>query len=239
VSSCQGHHQGVSAPDPDSDSLGHVSPHVLMRRDDPRYQTLQKSYNANLHSWRCLWGLTCNETQAWSWVCGGFHDPCPRALTMAAATGASSGDDPIGDGPDELVEPDNVVRKLTDPQSLRGISEDDFLGLAKESGLKIAKMPSTAATGGRGWRAFDPADSSVNVFWEVGDPASRSSEVVHQGEYIKWQWRGNKEGFRVPGENNPNPNSGDTGSVPQIDNWKLPGVSDMPELPGSPDFPVE
>ncbi|MEU9207568.1 hypothetical protein AB0D27_06315 [Streptomyces sp. NPDC048415] len=55
---------------------------------------------------------------------------------------------------------------------------------------------------------------SVNVFYEVGDPANTSSERVHQGPYVKYRIKGaGKDGaVRVPLSGNPFPQ--EDGRVP-------------------------
>jgi hypothetical protein len=110
---------------------------------------------------------------------------------------------------------------------MRGASEEEVRELARSAGLSSEPMRPTAATGGRGTRYYDPAESSVNVFVEAGDPTL--SDPVHQGLYMKWQVRGaGKEGaVRVPLEGNPNPDSGHVGPAPRpIAEWGA-GAADI------------
>jgi hypothetical protein len=103
---------------------------------------------------------------------------------------------------------------------MRGATEDEVDALARSSGLQSAPMKPTSATGGRGTRYFDPADDTVQVMFEAGDPAQ--SDPVHQGPYLKYQVKGaGKAGaVRVPLDGNPNPNEGFTGSAPKtIAEW--------------------
>lgn len=53
--------------------------------------------------------------------------------------------------------------------------------------------------------------------WEKGDPASDPGDV-HQGFYFKWTVKlgGQKAEIRIPGEGNPNPDSGDAAPYPEL-----------------------
>jgi hypothetical protein len=158
----------------------------------------------------------CSEAVVWANICLSTHGLCSPDFEALVQTGTLLGDPFSGHGSAVLLTAIGGVRSLRDPQSMRGATEGEFLDLAKASGLKVDPMTPTAATGGRGWRAYSPGDKSVNVFWEVGDPKSNASDIVHQGPYFKWQVKGSADGFRVPGAGNPNPNSGWAGSIPKV-----------------------
>ncbi|MFF6978309.1 RHS repeat-associated core domain-containing protein [Streptomyces sp. NPDC008343] len=105
-----------------------------------------------------------------------------------------------------------AMKKIMDPEHVRGQSERYLLELAKKAGFETAPLKPTSATGGRGTRMFIPNDPDVMLVFEVGDP--ENGEPVHKGPYVKYQFKGaGKSGaFRVPLEGNPNPTLG--GKVP-------------------------
>jgi RHS repeat-associated protein len=216
-----------------------ISDHVLIHKNDSRYPALKSGYEAN-SGWHCLW--LCTESKSWGDTCLGHGDLCPKGLLkqIAAINPLFGDEDPVANEGAGLIGDDEegdaeLYRRLADPQSMRGIAEDEFVELAKASGLKVDPMAPTAATGGRGWRAYDPDDPTVNVFWEAGDSSSPSRDIVHRGPYVKWQVRGDPKGYRVPAAGNPNPASGDTGPAPgSITGWR-PGIPPEEEIP----FPIE
>jgi hypothetical protein len=149
-------------------------------------------------------------------------------VTGAVAAVLSRGDD---DDSEETPQ----VRSLNDPESMRGASFEDVADLAEEAGLDSAELPSTAATGGWGIRYFDPENKLIQVMVEQGDPDSTSSDVVHQGPYLKYQFSGKAGGaqIRVPLEGNPYPEWGEYSGTPDL----LTGGFFGPEQDGSADNP--
>lgn len=88
-------------------------------------------------------------------------------------------------------------------------------------------MDKRAFTCGDGQVFQDPADKRITVMWEKGDPASAATDPVHQGFYFKYQLRGSgKNGaIRIPGENNPYPDSGYNGTTPDVfGTWPTSGT---------------
>ncbi|WP_406168756.1 hypothetical protein [Streptomyces sp. NBC_00996] len=114
-----------------------------------------------------------------------------------------------------------AMKKLMDPEHLRGQSEEYVLELAEKAGMSTAPMKPTSATGGRGTRIFKPGDSNVMLFMEAGDPESASADKVHEGPYVEYQISGaGKDGaFRVPIAGNPNPELG--GEVPTVSRRRI------------------
>jgi hypothetical protein len=199
----------------------HLSEHLLINDQDPRYPALKQLYKdtSGVH---CLW--LCSEVQIWATVCFNYEDICGSEF----ADEFHSWDpfaDPFEQSGGILLGSGGVVRKLLDPASMRGASLDEVKALADEMGLKSEPMSPTAATGGEGTRFFDPEDKAVNIFWEKGDPDATSADPTHKGPYLKYQVRGQgKDGaVRVPGAGNPNPESGFTGKAPpEIAGWRVP-----------------
>jgi RHS repeat-associated protein len=200
-----------------------LTKHVLIRDDDPAYPVLAQALQS-LKSTKIGQGM--NEEFTWSVVCR-ETGACPDAMTDLFDTPdtpmfPSSWHRATGHGMGMMVgstgagKGDGFVRRLNDPASMRGATEEEVAELARASGLEAAPMNSTSATGGRGVRYFDPEDKSVQVMFEAGDPAV--AEPVHQGPYLKYQVKGGgkAEALRVPLDGNPNPNEGFTGSAPKV-----------------------
>jgi RHS repeat-associated protein len=114
-----------------------------------------------------------------------------------------------------------ALKKLMDPEHLRGQDEEYVIALAEKAGFSTAPMKPTSATGGRGTRIYKPDDSNVMLFMEAGDPDSTSADKVHEGPYVKYQIQGaGKDGaFRVPIAGNPNPELG--GDVPDVSRRRI------------------
>jgi RHS repeat-associated protein len=224
-----------------------VSPHVLINSNDPSYSRLQADWNKystefSGHEEANIWTIICTrDPKACRGELAGYFTqsedglltPSPgwqklardRSILLSTAGGASAG----------II----FIRKLNDPNSMRGATEEEVRELAEAAGLSSEPMPETAATGGRGTRYYDPADSLINVFVEAGSTSER--DPVHQGLYMKWQVRGaGKAGaVRVPLEGHPNPDSGFKGPAPEvIAGWGAGKPDDVGGAEGEPEVEI-
>ncbi|MFG2357560.1 DNRLRE domain-containing protein [Streptomyces sp. NPDC048521] len=178
-------------------------------------------------------GLAAMSELFWDTYCGEVKkSECPAARFNATSLqdfGLRQVDTGVGNRLEPMAAASSVagltsaqaMKKLMDPEHLRGQSEEYILELAEKAGMFTAPMKPTSATGGRGTRIFKPGDSNVMLFMEAGDPESTSADKVHQGPYVKYQISGaGKDGaFRVPIAGNPNPELG--GSVPDASRRRI------------------
>lgn len=178
-------------------------------------------------------GLAAMSELFWGKYCGSVEkDECPAARTSATSLkdfGLRQYDTGLGSGLEPMAAASSVggmttaqaLKKLMDPEHLRGQSEEYVLELADKAGFSTAPMKPTSATGGRGTRIYKPEDSNVMLFMEAGDPESTSADKVHEGPYVKYQISGaGKDGaFRVPIAGNPHPQLG--GDVPTVSRRRI------------------
>lgn len=109
------------------------------------------------------------------------------------------------------------VRSLNDPASMRGVTVQEFEALAQDAGLVRAPAPGSAFYGGDGAKYYNPANKLIQVMWEKGDPSASPGDV-HQGMYIKYEFKAATGGHevRIPGAGSPNPESGDYAPYPEL-----------------------
>ncbi|MFJ9866301.1 DNRLRE domain-containing protein [Streptomyces sp. NPDC101165] len=178
-------------------------------------------------------GLAAMSELFWGTYCGKVKkSECPAARMDATSLqdfGLRQVDTGLGDRLEPMAAASSVagmtsaqaMKKLMDPEHLRGQSEEYILELSEKAGMSTAPMKPTSATGGRGTRIFKPGDSNVMLFMEAGDPETTSADKVHEGPYVKYQISGaGKDGaFRVPIAGNPNPELG--GEVPTMSRRRI------------------
>ena len=128
-----------------------LTPHVLLRDDDPYYPKLYKALHPDVPDGKPLVKLK-NEESIWRWVWSS-KGMCPKALQDLLGGGNGSYLFPtnyhkathvngrvmgimIGSG----TRKDGFVRRLNDPDSMRGATEEEVNALARSSGLQSAPM---------------------------------------------------------------------------------------------------
>ncbi|MFE1560707.1 ricin-type beta-trefoil lectin domain protein [Streptomyces sp. NPDC058734] len=165
----------------------------------------------------------------WKEFCAGAPDECPNERPDATSVEdfelrLTSGGELLRQEPASAaagLTAAAALKLLLDPEHMRGQRFPYIAALASKAGMSNATMPATAATGGRGVRFFFPNDPDVMIFYEVGDPAAKTKDLVHKGPYLKTQVKGaGKEGaFRTPMSGNPYPTLG--GRVPMTTAGKI------------------
>jgi RHS repeat-associated protein len=242
-----------------------ISKHVLAKTDNATTQLLIHDWSYIIAQFGDPGNNIWKEQSDWIELCGQYTQACEAAglatifdttnntgfgtpergikylaggILLTGVVAAASGRDGNSDEAPQDGTPQ--VRSLNDPESMRGASFDDVADLAKAAGLEAAPLPATAATGGWGVRYYDPANKNIQVMVERGDPANTSSEVVHQGPYLKYQFSGRAGGtqIRVPLEGNPYPEWGDYSGAPELLTGGFFGPN-QGETPVDPEGPVE
>ena len=205
----KGHWHRMPSPEPKKTPIVHLSPHVLIHAGDPMYPQLQADWNKYSQEYPQF-----DEWNTWAWICE-FTKDCRGELMGYfdnTAGGNEVGFQAFMDAKSILVGSIGAaangimfIRKLNDPQSMRGATAEEVDAMAKDAGLKAMPLDPKYATGGRGMRYFDPENKKVTLMTEEGDPTW--DDETHQGPYLKYQVQGagRKGAIRVPLEGKSQP----------------------------------
>jgi len=207
-----------------------ISPHVTVAAGSAYVPVLQAAWARAVANMGHQPTNIDEEYQMWGQACLlAGPSACSPSMVGTFAVGGS------GEGQAEkfflhsavFISAGGVVRSLSNLQSLRGVTRQEFEEMATDAGfVKQEVADPKRFTGGDGDLYRGPGDSGITYMYGIGNPDdARNVGDVHGGPYINQTLEpglASKKGkaYRVPADGNPSPESGTYAPIPpQVTAW--------------------